>query len=242
MGYGTSRAPVAWAGLGLAALILIAFFWAWWADVGAWLEPERLSGWIEGWGVFGPLLLMLIMVLAVIVGPIPTIPISMTAGLVWGVWLGALYAAAGALVGALVAFWIARKAGRELIVRMVGGHVIYCRECSDTMLFGVVLGARLIPIVSFAFVSYGAGLTAMSARAFAVATLIGMMPMTIVYTGFGAVITTGHLPLVVAGLFCVLLMLLLPRAVERYNLFGMRRFFAHLRQQSESENTHKSGK
>lgn len=231
----------AWTGPGLVVLIVLAFLWAWWADVGTWLAPESLSLWIEERGLFGPLLLMLVMVLAVIVGPIPTIPITMTAGLVWGVWMGTLYAAAGALVGALLAFWIARKAGRKLIARMIGGHVTYCRDCSDTMLFGVVLGARLIPIVSFAFVSYGAGLTAMSARAFAIATLIGMVPMTIVYTGFGAVITTGPLPLVIAGMICVMLMLFLPWAIEHYNPFGIRRFFPHLRQQSKPDNNQNPG-
>nr|WP_252737767.1 hypothetical protein [Marinobacter salexigens] len=40
------------------------------------LAPVALSEWLNDQGTFGPLLLMLLMILAVVVGPIPTLPIS----------------------------------------------------------------------------------------------------------------------------------------------------------------------
>ena len=44
-----------------------------------------------------------------------------------------------------------------------------------------VLICRLLPFVSFDFVSYAAGLTSMSFPAFFIATGIGQLPATIVY-------------------------------------------------------------
>jgi uncharacterized membrane protein YdjX (TVP38/TMEM64 family) len=51
--------------------------------------------------------------------------------------------------------------------------------------FKVVLTARLLPFISFDFISYAAGLSTMKVRSFILATGIGMLPATIVYTVFG---------------------------------------------------------
>jgi len=52
------------------------------------LAPEALAEWLNHQGMFGPVLLMLLMILAVVVGPIPTLPISAASGLVYGVFSG----------------------------------------------------------------------------------------------------------------------------------------------------------
>ncbi|KKN54851.1 hypothetical protein LCGC14_0588170 [marine sediment metagenome] len=55
---------------------------------------------------------MLLMILAVVVGPIPTLPISAAAGLVYGMFTGTAIAVLGALAGSIeaqkesVAFWV----------------------------------------------------------------------------------------------------------------------------------------
>jgi uncharacterized membrane protein YdjX (TVP38/TMEM64 family) len=208
--------------LALAMLIVSLAF-----EPGSWVKPERLSEQIEGLRARGPLLLMGIMVAAVVIGPIPTLPISVTSGLVFGFWAGSAYAVAGALAGALLAFWIARLAGRDWLARRLGGHVALCTECSDRFLFWMVLGARLVPVVSFAAVSYAAGLTAMSSRAFALSTLLGMLPMTAIYVGLGTTVVWSRGWLFAGSLALVAAMLLLPRVVERYDLFGLRRLMSH---------------
>jgi len=57
------------------------------------------------------------MIVAVIIGPIPKVPISVASGLVFGPFLGFLYSMFGALIGAAASFWIAREAGRPLVER-----------------------------------------------------------------------------------------------------------------------------
>ena len=49
----------------------------------------------------------------------------------------------------------------------------------------MILTARLLPFISFDFISYAAGLSTIKMRSFLFATGIGMIPATIVYTVFG---------------------------------------------------------
>lgn len=61
-----------------------------------------------------------------------------------------------------------------------------------------MLIARLLPFVSFDFVSYFAGLTSMSFKGFMIATGIGQLPATIVYSYVGGMLTGGAKMLVTA--------------------------------------------
>ena len=65
------------------------------------LSPSGLSSWLQGEGHWGPLLLVLLMVLAVVVGPIPTLPVSAASGLAFGMLQGTLIAVTGASLGAM---------------------------------------------------------------------------------------------------------------------------------------------
>lgn len=207
----------------LAALIGVSLTW----DLAALLDPERFTAWLETLGpVVAPLALIGTMALAVVVSPIPSAPLDAAAGVAFGPWLGTLYASVGALLGSLIAFWIARALGRELVERWVGGHISFCRTCSDHLLFRVVLAARLLPFLSFDVISYGAGLTKMSAARFALATWLGMLPLTFAYVSLGAFFTIDSTVLIVLGAATVALFLLLPRWIEQNDLFGLRRLFA----------------
>ena len=61
---------------------------------------------------------------------------------------------------------------------------------------------RLLPFVSFDFVSYAAGLTSMSMAAFLIATGIGQFPATIVYSYVGGMLT-GSVKMVVTALLLI---------------------------------------
>ena len=91
----------------------------------------------------------------------------------------------------------------------------------------MVFLSRLIPFVSFDLVSYGAGLTAMSPWKFGVATFLGMLPLTFLYTAYGSVILANCIVTWVGGLGMVPLFFLLPRWIERYGLMSIGRYFQH---------------
>ena len=122
-----------------------------------------------------------------------------------------------AVVVVAACFWIARSLGREAVEKL----------CSKTGLATIerfferhgdqsVLIARLIPFVSFDFVSYFAGLTSMSFRGFMIATGIGQLPATIVYSYVGGMLTSGAKMLVAALLILFALAALAVLARQLY--------------------------
>ena len=133
----------------------------------------------------------------------------------------------GALIGAVISFTIARFLGRELIERLLHGHINFCRNCSDKLLTKIVFLSRLIPFVSFDIVSYGAGLTKMSLRRFSIATFLGMLPLTFIYNYFGAALVLESKITFAIGIILVMLFFLIPRWIEKQNLFGLRQKFEH---------------
>ena len=79
-----------------------------------------------------------------------------------------------------------------------------------------MLIARLLPFVSFDFVSYFAGLTSMSFKGFMIATGIGQLPATIVYSYVGGMLTGGAKMLVTALLILFALAALAVLARQLY--------------------------
>ena len=89
-------------------------------------------------------------------------------------------------------------------------------SCSDHHLTGLLIVARLVPIFSFDIVSYGAGMTKMSLKAFALATFLGMMPPTFALTYFGSAVVTVQWPLILAGGLLVGIFLFLPKWIMNH--------------------------
>lgn len=209
----TARACVV-AGLGS----LMALLWLTLGHLGmpAGLSAGALSGWLDGQGLWGPILLCLMMIMAVVVGPIPTLPISAASGLAFGLWAGTAIAMTGALAGALLAFWVARFVGRDLVAGRWPGNPLFATDGSQKLLFWTVLLTRLVPLFSFAMISYGAGVTAITAWRFALASVLGMFPMTVVFAGLGMTFELHPgLSLAAAGTL-LLIITVLPWYLRRY--------------------------
>ena len=150
------------------------------ADVGA------LRAYVLGFGAWAPLVSAGLMIVQAILAPLPSSPVTFVNGLVFGTWWGGLLSWASALVGAGICFWLSRRFGRPLAERLVSPQAL---AWSDGFFgrFGAhaVLLGRLLPVVSFDVVSYGAGLTGMSFFVFMLATAIGMIPGTLLYSYLG---------------------------------------------------------
>lgn len=203
--------------LGTIALVMVAL-WVVLNQLGmpASLAPRALADWIGTQGVWGPVLLFLMMIMAVVVGPIPTLPISAASGLAFGVLPGTLLAALGALAGAMIAFYMTRFLGRDLMRQKLAGHPLFASDGAQSLLFWTVFFTRLIPLFSFALISYAAGVTAIHAWRFALASLIGMLPMTFVFAGLGHTFEFYPLLTVFAALLVLALMTALPWYLNRY--------------------------
>lgn len=205
--------------LGMAAAVVLVMAMLWLVlrqlEMPASLSPGALSAWLNGQGAWGPVFLFLMMVLAVVVGPIPTLPVSAASGLAFGVLAGTLLAATGALAGAMIAFSIARLLGREALKKKLSTNPVFASDGSQRLLFWMVFLTRLIPLFSFALISYAAGVTAIHGWRFAVASLLGMLPMTFVFAGLGTTFELNPVVTVASAAVILLVMTLLPWYLTR---------------------------
>ena len=88
------------------------------------------------------------------------------------------------------------------------------KSCSDNILTKIVFLSRLLPVVSFDVVSYGAGLTNMSLKKFSAATFLGMIPLTFLYNYSGSVLVFGSGLSFVLGILMVVLFFVVPKWLE----------------------------
>lgn len=189
--------------------------------------PTQLELWLSGAGSLAPLLYVGAMAAVVVVSPLPSLPLDVAGGAFFGPALGTLYSVAGGVLGAVLSFGLARWLGRGLVERFLGGHISFCSACSDRLLTRIVLCSRLLPFVSFDLVSYGAGLTKLSLGRFALATGLGMLPLTFLYNYFGSRLAFGQGSTLALGALLVAGLLLLPSWIEKHDLFSLRQRFTH---------------
>lgn len=81
------------------------------------LRPEAIGDWLRSLGVWAPLVYIALMVVAVVVSPVPSVPLDVAAGLAFGWFWGVVYTLVGAELGALIAFGLARRLGRPWLAR-----------------------------------------------------------------------------------------------------------------------------
>lgn len=153
-------------------------------------DGRELKATIRGFGSLGPAVVIALMTIAVVFNPLPSAPIALAAGALYGHTAGTIYIVIGAEFGAISAFLIARTAGYELVRRHFGDMVLLGRFSSQNSLTMLVFASRLIPFMSFDLVSYGAGLTPLRLWRFALATLFGLLPMSFALAHFGSEIAT----------------------------------------------------
>jgi len=154
-------------------------------DLNYFYEIERLKVQLVQLGSLGPFLIVLLMAGAIVMSPIPSAPIAITSGLLYGHSWGTVYILIGAELGALIAFSISRFLGHEVMQKRFGERIKSKWLTSNNHLMFVVFVSRLIPFISFDIISYAAGLTKISYIQFALATLAGILPASFLLAHFG---------------------------------------------------------
>ena len=146
-------------------------------------DEARIGDYFQSFGVWGPVISLLLMVGQAIIAPIPGTLVIFANGVAFGTFWGTVLSVVGQTLAAMVCFWIARVVGRGPVEKMVGrfGLESLDRWVGRWGALGIVL-LRLVPGVAFDGVSYGAGLLRITFRVFVVATVLGVIPQSLFYT------------------------------------------------------------
>lgn len=167
------------------AVVLLALAIGPLSDSLAGLNRDRISDWVEAAGIWGPIVIVALMTIAIVATPIPSAPIALAAGAAYGHVLGTVYIVLGAELGALAAFGLARFLGRDVLRRWFGDKVNAGWLGSQNALTFMVFVSRLLPFVSFDILSYVAGLSQLHFWRFGLATLAGIIPASFILAHFG---------------------------------------------------------
>ncbi len=180
-----SRRIVIAAGLIVAALAVVALAQML-TDMPSPFDAASVQRIAASLGPLGPVAVIALMALAIVISPIPSGPIAVAAGALYGTAGGAVLVIAGAFLGAVTAFGSARWLGFDAVRRSRNPVLRWITAPRpQTTLMLIVFLSRLIPFISFDAVSYAVGITDLSFRRFAAATILGIIPISIALAAVG---------------------------------------------------------
>jgi len=151
----------------------------------AWFEnPSALKAEVLSWGPLGPIAYILLFA----VGPsflVPGAVMTIAGGLAFGAFWGATWSLIGANLGALIAFGAGRLMGQSFV------DMLFSRRFPDLLDrlvrngFYVILYLRLVPVIPYNALNMLAGASPISFRDYLWASVIGMIPGTILFALLG---------------------------------------------------------
>ncbi|MCA0172687.1 TVP38/TMEM64 family protein [Bacillus sp. RAR_GA_16] len=184
--------PFLWIGITVIFVIILIFFInpPWLAKMRSILSLESLNVLADTFrslGVWAPIISIAFMIAQGILAPLPSFVITAANGLAFGIPFGFLISWTGGMAAAIVMFWLARILGARFVEKVTKqNHLLHhANQYSGKNGFFLIFVARLIPIVSFDFISFLAGLSQISFRSFFIATALGQIPGTFLYTIVG---------------------------------------------------------
>lgn len=176
----------------LVLTIVVAFLFVGGAELSSHFDRDEIGLLVANAGIAGPILIIVLMIIAVIASPLPSAPIALAAGAAYGHYVGTIYVAIGAELGAIIAFLIARFLGRKTVSRWLGDAADHGLLGSQNALTMIVFTSRLLPFVSFDVMSYAAGLSNLQIWRFSLATFAGIIPASFVLAHFGGEALSGE--------------------------------------------------
>lgn len=164
----------------VASLVLPARTWA--------LE---LAAWIRGQGAAG----VAVYVVAYIAGTLLLLPggvLTLAAGFAYGPLWGALIVWPVSNLAATLAFVIGRFFARDWVERKAARHPRFAAldRAVGEKGFRLVLLLRLSPLFPFNLLNYALGVTRLRLSDYVLASLIGMLPGTLLYVYLGSSVTS----------------------------------------------------
>ena len=167
------------------------------------VDPEPIKEYIRSFGTLAILVSFLLMIFQSLAAPLPAFLITFANAAVFGWVGGAALSWISSLAGAAACFGIGKLYGRAAVAKLTGKTAL---ESVDKFFekFGAksIFIARLLPFMPFDIVSYAAGLTPMKFLPFIIASALGELPATLIYSYAGKMLGGGASTFVF-GLFIV---------------------------------------
>ena len=170
--------------IAIVLILVLGSVWLLWAHTEWFENPRLVKVEVLSWGIWGPLVYMLLYA----VGPsflVPGAVMTVAGGLAFGALWGSIYSLIGANAGALIAFAAGRFLGRSFVKHLVGGRFEKLLAHIGRHGFQIVFYLRLVPIIPYNALNLMAGASPITFRDYFWASMIGMVPGTILFAFLG---------------------------------------------------------
>ncbi|MCR5783525.1 MAG: VTT domain-containing protein [Clostridia bacterium] len=177
-------------------------------------DTDRFKAWIDGFGVWGIIVFVAIRVLQTVVKFIPTEPIEIVAGLVWGWFGGLMLCLLGNILGSIIILIMTRRIGTRILrlfrleKKLQSMRFLQDREKRNRILFIFYL----VPGTPKDSMTYFAGLTDMNMTEFMIISSIARIPAIVSSTICGAYLGANNFE-VAAIVFVVTALLSIPGGI-----------------------------
>jgi uncharacterized membrane protein YdjX (TVP38/TMEM64 family) len=151
------------------------------------LTPQKIGDFIRANGAAPPLLFVVVCALRPILFFLPTMGLTIVAGVLFGAVWGAVYVAVGGAFSTITGFYFARWLGGNTAKKLIAKSNMLGRFERKSQQSGgrVILYMRLMNI-PWDLVSYWAGVSGVRFTQFYVASLIPLIPLSFLYAYFGS--------------------------------------------------------
>ncbi|HVO85355.1 MAG TPA: TVP38/TMEM64 family protein [Syntrophobacteria bacterium] len=166
----------------LVAFIAGAVYLVRYSPIKGYFTPEALTRFVEGTGLWAPLVFMVLYAVGVCLF-LPGTLLTALGAAIFGAYWGFVYVWIGAMIGASAAFWIGRTLGREFAASLIGGRLRKYDDAIERNGFATVLYLRLI-YFPFTPMNFGMGLTKVRFWDYVAGTGLGILVGTFIFTFF----------------------------------------------------------
>lgn len=172
----------------LVLFIAVVVFLGKYFDLVRVLNKEFIQSYVSSFGVFAPLVFGMLYFIGTVIF-FPGTPLSISGGLLFGIVKGTAIIVVSATLGSVLAFMIARTLGKGFVDKLLKNKFHKLEEYDEKIAkngFMTVLFLRLIPLFPFTGLNFALGLTKVRVRDYFLATLVGIIPGSLVLANIGA--------------------------------------------------------
>lgn len=188
----TRKTKVFLTSLGLLPLIALLFY-GYLFPSSFFSNQEIIRDYIKSFGIWAPVIFILIQILQVVLTPISHYAIGLAGGFIFGTWYGFVLNYVGRVIGHAIAFFLSRTIGRPIVKRLVKPKTLikydkFWEKGGSFVLFLIYY----LPLFPDDEISYIAGISKMKFTPFLIANLLGHTggALALAYLGNGIQLKT----------------------------------------------------
>lgn len=170
-------------------------------------EQHKISEWVSQFGFWGPVFIILFMVVQMFLVVVNVVALMVVAVLAYGPVWGSVISVAGIFVASTIGYWLGRAVGPATVNKLLGGKTgEKVKEQVERYGLWAVVIARISPMISNDAISIVAGLMCMPYLRFMAATAAGIIPLTILIAYLGENIDRLKTGLIIVSVIGILML------------------------------------